>query len=142
MNFQIVAKVTESVPDVAARPVTLARAPFRRERPFAAGPRYIVSIFLPDKADLMAKVLEALRRGVHVTAPETGHIVSVRFSIDGSMASTVQDAFLMAFIVKPALSDDRLALSMVQSQIRSALQRSLTETLQPDIDTAENPIAV
>lgn len=108
----------------------LARLPEARfhEGVVDSSPRFLVSLFLRNRPELLATVLDVLDEGVSVPTP----LKAVRFSIDGSLSSAIRGAFVLAFVVTPLTPDGREIgpeSGLESSWVRRPLERKLLKAV-------------
>jgi hypothetical protein len=101
--------VRVDVPAFAESPfrvvTSLPSAWIEAEHPFDTTPRYLLSLFVVDRPRLLRAVLTAVDEGVVLPAEgEIGDLDeaqrTVRFSIDGSLASSLNGAFMTAMVLR------------------------------------------
>ena len=72
-----------------------------REQPFdRTDRRFLTVMFLPDEPGMLRRAVELLN--TPITLPGAA-AREVRFTIEGSVATSVADAFLLAFVVRPTV---------------------------------------
>lgn len=91
--------------------------------------RFLVSIFLHDCRGILARVLGVFDEGITLAAGATEH--RVRFSIDGSLSSSIGSAFVLAFVIRPSYDPQlgRLAPFMnlrTPEVLKAALRKALS----------------
>jgi hypothetical protein len=115
------------------------------EAPFPDnGPEFLISVFWGDRPGVMARVLHVLDDGV--ARPGSGALSSassntIRFSIDGSLSSSIAGVFVLAFIARPT-QEANLAVSANASEICSLLKRTVAQALNEVEGTNEFPAKV
>lgn len=107
-----------------------------REHPFDAAPRLLVSLFLPDQPGLFRAALVAIDEGV--VAPARGGAGNldakdrtVKFSVDGSLASVLRGAFMAAIVVRPLIPEQ---LSSAAPDVKDLLPELLREAVAKELD--------
>jgi hypothetical protein len=90
--------------------------------------RFLVLIFWDDRPRILASVLEVFDAGVSVDARDTARgrrFRTGRFSIDGSLSSSIAGIFMLAFIVRPldqqVAADGTATCRALEAQIESKL---------------------
>lgn len=115
------------------------------ELPFDAAPRYLLSMFVIDRPLLLQAVLTAVDSGI--TVPAEGMFAqmsepdrTIRFSIDGSLASSMRGAFMTAMVIRAAVPEELLRFrSDLDHQVQTLLQMQVAAQLD-ELDLPENTI--
>ena len=113
-----------------------------REFRFEPVPRLMLSLVLPDRPLVLLKVLTAVDLGVVIpgigsAAHLSPELRTVRFSVDGSLSSTLRGAFMTAMVLRPII-DDALAravpdaLDVVRQGLWSQVATALDEMGLPE----------
>lgn len=92
-------------------------------------PRFLVSVFLRDCPGVLRQVARILDDGFPLSArlPARGEPVRVRFSLDGSMASSVGSAFVIAVVVRPV--EPELLSATAPDFVKHRLEQALVDGL-------------
>ncbi|HEX8771351.1 MAG TPA: hypothetical protein VF711_11345 [Acidimicrobiales bacterium] len=99
-------------------------------RPTDALPRFLVSIFLRDCPGVLRQVLTVLDDGV-AFAPPLGDTPprTARFTVDGSMSSSIGSAFVLALVVHP-IYEGSSTTPAPPELVRQPLERALQVGLE------------
>ena len=108
------------------------------EMGFDDHPRFLVSLFLRDRPGLLATVLGVLDDGLPFQSP-TG---KVKFSIDGSLSSSVIGAFALAFVVRPVFTQAAMETEtpfevIIPELLKGELYERLVSIGECDVESIE-----
>ena len=116
---------------------TASSAWIQREASFDTAPRFLVSVFLADQPGLLATILRILDDGMDLQIPE-GAAYGVRFSVDGSLCSSVHGAFTLVFVIKPVVDlSVRVPEPTFSAAVRAQLKDRIRQTLEESFDLTE-----
>ena len=100
-----------------------------RERGGTGATRYLVTVFLADQPGLLAALLKTFDDGVRVATPALSQERRIRFSIDGSLSSSVLGSFLLAFVVRPVLREGENASARVEKLYQARIPDLLSDEI-------------
>lgn len=123
--------------DAFTVPASVPAAWIQPELPFKTAPRYLLTLFVVDRDLLLKAVLTSIDS--ELLLPATGRIAElpssdrrVRFSIDGSLASSLRGAFMTAIVLRALVPSElsRAAGSDLDDYVRDLLRARVAEELE------------
>lgn len=93
-------------------------------------PRFLVSVFVPDRTGIAYSILSVFDHGVAVGDSETVH-----FSVDGSLLSVAEDICSLTFVVRVVDLVSPDGLPTVESELREELRKALARLYASNLES-------